>query len=370
VRASAIEALSLSESRPFFRACGKRSSSPSGDTAPDVPIAAIAAAEKLRSLPESRDVVDAAYRHPKTLVQRLARALAPALLPADPAAYPDPEYKIARAPGDYAAILAEAESPWKAQVETARGRSRSSSGRRGADDRLELSRARPEGILRRRRDPPRGSRLRRAGRGPDGNGNGGPGYEIRDENNPLPYRTGTVGMALAGPDTGGSQWFVTHAPQPHLDATYTVFGQVSAARTSSSGSSSGTRIVRVTVSRGAVERLPSISVRARPRGAARRPRGDRNRSLAGASRRERPPGAAAPRHRRRHLLSRAFLSGEDALKPVVVATRPLPEPSLSTLVPDFEVRVLGYAPNELELAVEAADADALVTLVSDPVTER
>ena len=58
------------------------------------------------------------------------------------------------------------------------------------------------------------------------------------------------------------------------------------------------------------------------------------------------------------------------MKPVVVATRPLPEPSLSTLVPDFEVRVLGYAPNELELAVEAADADALVTLVSDPVTER
>jgi glyoxylate reductase len=58
------------------------------------------------------------------------------------------------------------------------------------------------------------------------------------------------------------------------------------------------------------------------------------------------------------------------LKPVVVATRPLPEPSLSTLVPDFEVRVLGYAPNELELAVEAADADALVTLVSDPVTEK
>jgi len=58
------------------------------------------------------------------------------------------------------------------------------------------------------------------------------------------------------------------------------------------------------------------------------------------------------------------------LKPVVVATRPLPEPSLSTLVPDFEVRVLGYAPNELELAVEAADADALVTLVSDLVTEK
>ncbi|HYK41095.1 MAG TPA: D-glycerate dehydrogenase [Thermoanaerobaculia bacterium] len=57
------------------------------------------------------------------------------------------------------------------------------------------------------------------------------------------------------------------------------------------------------------------------------------------------------------------------MRPVIVATRALPEPSLSTLEPEFEVRVLGYAPAELELAAEAADADALITLVSDPVTE-
>jgi glyoxylate reductase len=57
------------------------------------------------------------------------------------------------------------------------------------------------------------------------------------------------------------------------------------------------------------------------------------------------------------------------LKPVVLATRPLPEPSLSTLEPDFELRVLGYAPSELELAAEVPEADALITLVSDPVTE-
>src|SRR4029453_8697973 len=61
---------------------------------------------------------------------------------------------------------------------------------------------------------------------PTGTGSGGPGYEIRDELSPLPYRTGTVGMALSGPDTGGSQWFVTQAPQPHLDGGYTVFGQI------------------------------------------------------------------------------------------------------------------------------------------------
>jgi cyclophilin family peptidyl-prolyl cis-trans isomerase/HEAT repeat protein len=61
---------------------------------------------------------------------------------------------------------------------------------------------------------------------PRGDGNGGPGYSIRDELNLLPYLRGTVGMALAGPDTGGSQWFVTHSPQPHLDAKYTIFGHV------------------------------------------------------------------------------------------------------------------------------------------------
>jgi cyclophilin family peptidyl-prolyl cis-trans isomerase/HEAT repeat protein len=61
---------------------------------------------------------------------------------------------------------------------------------------------------------------------PRGDGNGGPGYQIRCEINEVPYARGAVGMALSGKDTGGSQWFVTHAPQPHLDGGYTVFGNV------------------------------------------------------------------------------------------------------------------------------------------------
>jgi cyclophilin family peptidyl-prolyl cis-trans isomerase/HEAT repeat protein len=61
---------------------------------------------------------------------------------------------------------------------------------------------------------------------PRGDGNGGPGYQIRDEINTVPYDRGAVGMALSGKDTGGSQWFVTHSPQPHLDGGYTVFGRV------------------------------------------------------------------------------------------------------------------------------------------------
>jgi cyclophilin family peptidyl-prolyl cis-trans isomerase len=61
---------------------------------------------------------------------------------------------------------------------------------------------------------------------PRGEGNGGPGYQIRCEINQVPYERGAVGMALSGKDTGGSQWFVTHSPQPHLDGGYTVFGNV------------------------------------------------------------------------------------------------------------------------------------------------
>ncbi len=61
---------------------------------------------------------------------------------------------------------------------------------------------------------------------PTGTGSGGPGYTIRCEYNRLRYDTGMVGMALSGKDTGGSQWFITHAPQPHLNGRYTIFARV------------------------------------------------------------------------------------------------------------------------------------------------
>jgi len=61
---------------------------------------------------------------------------------------------------------------------------------------------------------------------PRGTGNGGPGYQMRCEVNTRAYERGTLGMALSGKDTGGSQFFITHSPQPHLDGGYTVFGQV------------------------------------------------------------------------------------------------------------------------------------------------
>jgi HEAT repeat protein len=61
---------------------------------------------------------------------------------------------------------------------------------------------------------------------PRGDGEGGPSYTIRDELSERPYVRGTVGMALDWADTGGSQFFITHSPQPQLDAKYTAFGRV------------------------------------------------------------------------------------------------------------------------------------------------
>jgi len=61
---------------------------------------------------------------------------------------------------------------------------------------------------------------------PRGDGEGGPGYAIRDEVSAIPFVRGTVGMAIDGRDTGGSQFFIALSPQPHLDGKYTVFGRV------------------------------------------------------------------------------------------------------------------------------------------------
>jgi len=61
---------------------------------------------------------------------------------------------------------------------------------------------------------------------PRGDGWGGPGYSLRDEINRLRFERGALGMALSGPDTGGSQFFLTLSPQPHLDGGFTVFGRL------------------------------------------------------------------------------------------------------------------------------------------------
>jgi len=63
---------------------------------------------------------------------------------------------------------------------------------------------------------------------PTGSGRGGPGYKFEDETsgNPLTHESKVISMANAGPNTNGSQFFITHSPQPHLNGKHTVFGKV------------------------------------------------------------------------------------------------------------------------------------------------
>ncbi len=80
-----------------------------------------------------------------------------------------------------------------------------------------------------------------------GDGFGGPDFQIPSELAPLPYRAGAVGMASAGKDTEGSQFFVTHSAQPHLDGRYTAFGYVAEGMDAVDALVVGDRILRARV---------------------------------------------------------------------------------------------------------------------------
>ena len=87
---------------------------------------------------------------------------------------------------------------------------------------------------------------------PTATGTGGPGYKFADEVGPgrVPHRhaKGSLSMANAGPNTNGSQFFITHAPQPHLDGKHTVFGQVTQGQDIVDAIKQGDQIVSITIS--------------------------------------------------------------------------------------------------------------------------
>ena len=85
---------------------------------------------------------------------------------------------------------------------------------------------------------------------PTGLGSGGPGYRFADEceNNPLRHERCVISMANAGPNTNGSQFFITHLPTPHLDGKHTVFGKVIAGEDVVDAIEQGDTMISVTVS--------------------------------------------------------------------------------------------------------------------------
>ena len=249
VRAAAVEALALSGDAAVWAVLREMVVASYGEKAPDVPIAAIGAAEKHPDSADARAVVEAAYRHPSVLVSRLARRSLVKEFGAAAAEYPWKTYDTGKTAADYAVLIVEARRPWILRVETSRGafvvrldgrtapltvmNMLSLAGKEYFDG-APVHRVVPDFVVQ--------------DGDPTGTGNGGPGYEIRDELSGLPYLAGTVGMALAGPDTGGSQWFVTQAPEPHLDAGYTVFGTVVSGMDVVLRIEQGDRIVRVAAS--------------------------------------------------------------------------------------------------------------------------
>jgi peptidyl-prolyl cis-trans isomerase B (cyclophilin B) len=84
---------------------------------------------------------------------------------------------------------------------------------------------------------------------PTGTGRGGPGYTFPDEvkGNPLKHETGMISMANSGPNTNGSQFFITHSPQPHLNGRHTVFGKVVSGQEVVNAIQQGDIMLRVTI---------------------------------------------------------------------------------------------------------------------------
>ena len=234
VRVAAIEGLVAQGASGQADAFGAVYRSALPDADPDVRLAVVAAFAAQRDAASRTWLEQVALSDPARLVRaRAVAALRTGVSPNLPAPGPEDvrrlpaDYRVAMGPYDTTPDL-DLYSP-RAVLHTRRGRieilldvvetplttqSFIDLARRGFYDGLTFHRVEPNFVVQ--------------GGCPRGDGNGGPGYALRCEIGQRPYGRGSVGMALSGKDTGGSQFFITHSAQPHLDGNYTLFGRVTA----------------------------------------------------------------------------------------------------------------------------------------------
>ena len=226
---------------------------------PDLVASALDAAASLAA--GGRELVAARGDDPDDLVRERARRLLVERFGGDPGRFDHRPVATSRSAADYRRLAASAErGRVLATVETTRGRFTAellpeaapmtvdgfvSLARKGFFDGTTIHRVVPDFVV-------------QAG-DPRGDGTGGPGYALRDELNALPYVRGRIGMALSGPDTGGSQWFVALSRQAHLDGGYTVFGEVVSGMDVLERLEQNDRLVTVRVSEGVREAPPGLA---------------------------------------------------------------------------------------------------------------
>jgi cyclophilin family peptidyl-prolyl cis-trans isomerase len=233
-RDPSVRAVALEESAPlvgdaggeFLRAWNEAYGRSFAEKEPDFIVSALDAAAARKA--GGRELVEAHANDADAVVREKARRLLVEKYGAAPGSFRPIPVSARLSAEDYGRVAREAnESLFEAEIATTRGTFRVELLAEDAPLTVASFRALAEkrffdGILIHRVVP---NFVVQTG-DPRGDGSGGPGYAIRDEINPIRYARGAVGMALSGPDTGGSQWFVALSPQHHLDGGYTVFARV------------------------------------------------------------------------------------------------------------------------------------------------
>ena len=258
VRSAVVDRLAEADDPAALPAIRAALAASRGDGIPDVALSAVHAAARLKGDAARALLLDAADG-PRVLVAREARRALVASFGGDPAALALPPYSTGRTRAEYEAILEAAGDDHRATVTTTRGvftialdvasapltvANFETLARRKFFDGTAFDRVVPWFVVQ--------------GGDPTGTLHGGPGYEIRDELGGGEYLPGRVGMGLEGPDTGGSQWFVTLSRQPHLDGRYPLFGRVIDGQDVVARIEQGDRVLSVVV---AVRHAQNVAVR-------------------------------------------------------------------------------------------------------------